>query len=481
MPKTEKVSQELAEKIDAYIDEVWKDLTGDIASLIKIESYEDKASAGPGKPWGDGPRAALTRALEIAGRLGLDAHDMEGYIGYADLPGASERQIATIAHADVVPAGDGWTMPPFALGRRNGYMFGRGVLDDKGPLVLSLYAAHYFAREAAAGAGPLPYTLRCIIGANEETGMADVAHYLEHEEEPAFLFSPDADFPVCCGEKGYCGGTFTSPVIEDGNIIELTCGTVSNAIPSLAVARVATDPDYLPFNENMRVYFEGVIDGREVCRLIVTGVGGHASRPEDAVNAGALLVDYILGTGICDGKEREYLELAKRLYDNPDGSDLGIAATDDIFDPLTIASGTINLVDGRLVQTVDCRYPKSTTGDFITKKLLELADQYGVEFVPGHNFEPFLIDPSSDEVSILVDTFNELSGRSDKAFTVGYGTYARFFKNAVGFGPNNSYDKRPRWVGGYHSPDEGVLEDQLKLALKTYIVAISRLMELDFE
>ena len=44
--------------------------------------------------------------------------------------------------------------------------------------------------------------MRFIFGANEETGMADVMWYLEKYESPAFLFTPDADFPVCYGEKG---------------------------------------------------------------------------------------------------------------------------------------------------------------------------------------------------------------------------------------------------------------------------------------
>ena len=102
-------------------------------------------------------------------------HDLDGYLGYADLEGASPRYIATIAHTDIVPLGLGWTVDPLDVTRRDGYLLGRGVLDDKGPFVLSLYAAHFFCRQVAETGQRLPYTLRCIIGNNEETGMKTIS------------------------------------------------------------------------------------------------------------------------------------------------------------------------------------------------------------------------------------------------------------------------------------------------------------------
>ena len=170
------------EEIDAYVERVWPEVLEDIATLVAIDSVEDLSAAAPGAPWGPGPKAGLDAALNIAGRLGLDAHDVEGYIGYADLPGKSERQVATIAHVDIVPVGTGWDTDPFTLTVKDGYLLGRGTLDDKGPLALTLWAAHFFKERGQE----LPYTLRCIVGANEETGLGDVDYYNEHFEQPAF-------------------------------------------------------------------------------------------------------------------------------------------------------------------------------------------------------------------------------------------------------------------------------------------------------
>ena len=92
---------------------------------------------------------------------------------------------------------------------------------------------------------------------------------------------------------------------------------------------------------------------------------------------------------------------------------------------------------------------------------------------------PFLTDPETPEVQTLVRTYNELSGDNGKAFTIGGGTYARHFARAVAFGPDVEGTPRPAWLGYEHGADEGMPEEQLKLALKIYIVSLIRLMELD--
>lgn len=127
-------------------------------------------------------------------------------MGIADIPGRGDKQLATICHVDVVPAGPGWNTDPFAMERREGWLLGRGVIDDKGPAVLSLYAGAYLFKH-----GIVPrYTFRALLGCDEEVGMSDVHHYLENHADPDFLFTPDAEFPVCNAEKGQFGATFVS-------------------------------------------------------------------------------------------------------------------------------------------------------------------------------------------------------------------------------------------------------------------------------
>lgn len=467
--------EQLKQDVDAFVDEVWDNVVEDIRALVKIESVEDLEHAEPGKPFGPAANEALVEAEKIAQRLGLEVTDLDGYIGFADLPGASDATIATIAHTDIVPLGIGWNFPPLDVTRKDGYLIGRGVLDDKGPFVLGLYAANFFARQVEATGEKLPYTLRCLIGNNEETGMADVPYYLERYPEPAFCFSPDADFPLICGEKGIFHGAFTSGDMTGGRIVELDGGTVANAVPGLASAVVRADAAALPAAESIEVEPAG--DG--LARVTAHGKGGHASLPEGTVNAIGLLARYLLAQGLAGDAERPFLELQALLTEDSYGRASDIAAEDDKFGQLTCVGGTVRTEGGRFVQTVDVRYPTTTSGDAVVERFSAVAAEHGCTFAPQVDKVPFYIDPASPEIQALLSTYNEYAGAQAEAFCIGGGTYARLFKRACAFGPYEERDDTPAWVGQMHGPDEGVREDDLKRALKIYIVSIARLMELD--
>ena len=470
------VDEQFKQQVDAYVDEVWEDVVADIDRLVRHDSVEDLAAARPGMPWGPAANGALVEAERMAERLGLEVTDVDGYLGFADVPGASgpERYLATIAHTDIVPTGDGWSFPPLEVTRKDGILVGRGVADDKGPFVLSLYAAAFFARRAAAG-DELPYTLRCIIGNNEETGMGDVPYYLERYPEPLFCFSPDAEFPLICGEKGIYGGEFASGPVAGERIVELVGGTVSNAIPGRASALVRADASALPDAE--RIAVEDAGDG--LARVSASGVGGHASMPEGTVNAIGVLARYLLDAGLAGEGERSFLELLVTLTEDAYGRAAGVAATDDKFGDLTLVAGVVRTEDGRFTQTVDSRFPTSTTAEAITARLAELAAAHGCSYEAGRGEKPFYISPESPEIHALLDTYAEYAGREGRAFTIGGGTYARHFARACAFGPQDPADELPAWVGGEHGPDEGVSEESMRRSLKIYIVSIARLMELN--
>ena len=458
----------------AFVEENWEDIVKDIEGLVAIRSVEDLDHATDEMPYGPASYEALCKGVEIAERLGLDAHNCDGHIGYADVPGDSERQIAMIAHTDIVPEGSGWTFDPFKLTRKDGYLIGRGVLDDKGPFVLELYCAKFFAERAERTGERLPYTIRCIIGNNEETEMADVEWYLERYPQPEFLFSPDADFPLICGEKGGYSATIRSGKVSDV-IVDFCGGTVGNAVAGEATALVRADAAALPAAE--RITVEAVEGG--LARISAEGIGAHASTPAGSINAIGLLVDYLLENGLFSEGEKSFLEMEKLVFGSTDGSTLDIASSDDLFDPLTCIGGTIRTVDGVFEQTIDSRYPTSITGDEITRRVGALCEAHGCTLTVDLDMVPFSTDPNSDGIQALVRTYNEYTGRNDKPFTIGGGTYARHFKAGGAFGPNDPNFPMPDWIGAEHSADEGFSEEQFKRALEIYIVSVARLAELE--
>ena len=88
------LDKELEASVDAYVDEVWGDVVRDIESLVAHPSVADSSRAAEGAPYGPDVRAALDEALSIARRLGYQTGSYEGYMGFADVLGYSERQVS---------------------------------------------------------------------------------------------------------------------------------------------------------------------------------------------------------------------------------------------------------------------------------------------------------------------------------------------------------------------------------------------------
>lgn len=458
----------------AYIDEMWPRMVEDIARLVRIASVEELGSSAPGAPFGPGPRAALDEALAIARDMGLSTCDVDGYMGYADLPGKTETQIGIIGHMDVVPAGPGWNFEPFSVTEREGCLVGRGVLDDKGPSVMALHAMKCLA-QVMPERNERNYTVRMLFGVNEESGMNDVPYYRERHADPAFLFTPDAEFPVCYGEKGGFDALITSAPFTDPAIVEFEGGTATNAVPGVAHVVVRADAADLPKAENLTI--EPV--GENLARIEAAGKSAHAATPDEGVNAIALIVDYLIDQGICSDEERVFLEFEQKLLGATDGSGVGLKTADEHFGPLTVIGGTIAMKDGCLVQSLDSRFPTSITPDEIESALRRFTDPMGAKLERTLLREPFLVKPETPAIQTLLAAYNDVTGEGREPFTIGGGTYARGFMSGASFGPEMPWLEMPAWAGSMHGPDEAVSVEQLKTAFKIYVLALFDLQHIE--
>ena len=462
------MDQALNQKIDAFIAANKEQLLKDIAALVAINSVE--TAPAEGAPFGPGARAALDKTLELAAGMGLATHNCENYMGYAELAGAdSEKYLATICHVDVVPEGNGWSADPFEMRIQDGWLLGRGVADDKGPMVATLYALKFLKEEGVS----LKYPIRALIGDNEETGMGDVDYYLKHYTAPVFCFTPDAEFPVCNGEKGQFRGKLVSPVCN-GVIKEIVGGVANNAVPDRASALVETDITKLKNAPNITLEPEGT-----GVRIRSWGKSGHAAMPAGTVNAIGLVMNYLLDNDLCNEAERAYLESVMKLHSSTAGEGLGIACEDGPFGPLTIIGGRIYIEDGKMVQTLDSRFPTCTNGEKIEAGI-RAAIGTGAELVDASTEEPFYIEADTPAIKACIETYNEVTGENATPFTMGGGTYARHFPYAVSFGPEHNDMVLPEFGGPMHGANEAAPIDKLLEALKIYIIALLRLEEIDF-
>lgn len=450
--------------IDAFVAAEERNIIRDIARLVAINSVEGESEEGA--PYGRAPREALGLGLEIAKELGLAVRNCEDRIGYAQI-GDAEDYLATITHLDVVPAGEGWKGDPFVLREREGYLIGRGVMDDKGPSVLCLYALKYLKERGI----PLRYSVRAILGSNEETGMEDVRYYLDHYPAPVFCFSPDSGFPVCNGEKGICRGRIVSKTKLD-RIVDIRGGIAANVVPDKAEAWIRGERP----EASERVSVEEA-DG--LWHLTAKGVGGHASTPKGTINAIGVLVDYLLEKKLVGPDEESFLRLLTLLHKSWDGSGLGVEADDGLFEPLTIIGGVIGVEDGHIFQVIDSRYPTNTSGEKICARIREVAGELA-EVRMESDAEPFYMSLENPAVRTLMTVYNGVTGDEAKPYTMGGGTYARGFPNGVSFGPEHPERPAPAFAGPIHGADEAACWEYFREALKIYILALIELEKLDF-
>lgn len=133
----------LNKDIEKYWDNNLDQVKTDIAKLVEIPSSIEENKYTDEYPTGTGSAAAMKKALEIAAEMGFKTTNHKNVMGIADLHGKTDHQIAFIGHCDVVPPGNGWKFNPYQLNERDGYLIGRGVIDDKGPTVVLLYAIKY--------------------------------------------------------------------------------------------------------------------------------------------------------------------------------------------------------------------------------------------------------------------------------------------------------------------------------------------------
>ena len=293
----------------------------------------------------------LDLALEDARGYGFATRMFDGYAGDISM-GAGEKTLGILCHLDVVPAGDGWTVEPFALTQKDGNLIGRGVLDDKGPALAALYAMRC-VRDAGV---ELKDTVRLILGCDEETGMTDMAYYNAHTASPDYGFSPDAEYPVINIEKGglhillskNTGG-------EEGAeipVYELYAGERPNVVPGIARAVVGCK-DVSALRERLELIaaargFE--LDLRDLgngrAEITATGKSAHASTPHLGRNAAGMLLIALSELGAGGGSREAIQTLAACLGISGQGKLLGIAVMDELSGPLTCNLGILRY-DGR--------------------------------------------------------------------------------------------------------------------------------------
>lgn len=429
------------EKILNYKEDILKDLD----ELLRIRSVyaEDPKKC----------KEALGWMLKKAESFGLVTKNIDNKAGHAEL-GEGEKICATLTHLDVVPAGDNWECEPFELTRRDGKLLGRGVADDKGSALLTLYCLKVLKDEGIVGKN----TLRAIFGTDEEVGMTDVVAYFGKEQMPDMSFTPDSGYGICSAEKGILQLEISSKNHDAGLLTELKGGSATNAVPDSAYALLnCTENDdhqlmRLADAKGIDFEFSYTIDG---LMIKSRGKAAHACEPELGENAILELIDLLAGNFSLQALGNLCSFISTNIGTEYNGTSLGMKMRDSQSGALTACLSTICIDDLNAKATIDIRYPVTFGGKELIRRVKKAAEYENVDVKILSHTLPLCLDESKPIIGILQDAYEEITGEKPLMYSTGGGTYARKLGgNGVAFGP-----VFPGEDARLHNSNEGINEE----------------------
>lgn len=451
-------------ELDKIIESISEQIINTHRELVRIPSVEQAPEEG--MPFGEPCFRALTYILKKARELGFEKTvNLDGYAGYIEA-GEGSEELGILVHADVVPEGSGWTVPPFEVVVKDNKIYGRGAEDNKCGIIASLFALYALCQSGHK----FNKRVRIIVGCNEESGMRCIEYYKNKEKLPDIAFSPDADYPLINMEKGilHIELIFTNCITGDGvKILSAAAGERPNMVPSKAEmvitgidfetvrnAAVRLQKQELPINVEER-------GGNIYIRT--SGISAHAMCPEEGENAIASMLEllYLLphGEGM---KERALYNIAEKIGAKTDGKNIGLDIQDKSGD-LTLNIGMMEIREDYMKLTLDIRYPVSFDGEFVVEKIRRAFGEFDINVLEVK--PPHFVAEDDPLVVKLLEVYHQKTGNPAYAVATGGGTYARTMNGrAVAFG--TSLPDRPKMA---HKPDEYIeIED---LILNTKIIA----------
>lgn len=464
-------------KIDELVKSYREDMIQSLEELVSIPSVINLENAREGAPFGMEIRSALDGLLKLAGELGFETRDYDGYAAAVDF-GTEGKEVGILSHIDVVPPGNGWSKNPFVPEIVNGKMYGRGTIDDKGPLVASLYAM-----KAVKESGlPIRNHVRHIIGCDEETGHRCIKYYLTKEKGPDLGFSPDGMFSVIHAEKGILRFQIQTnrklPDTKELCVIRIAGGTVVNAVPNIAEVWLGGPGEQL--EEVQKEFQVKAAEGSakmegDVLHLTFPGVSAHAMQPWLGENAILSMIRFLKEVPFGDRKTREYFQDLDTLFgDGWEGRNLGVACQDQLSGKLSMNLGILNVEGEKTELKVDVRCPVHIDLDTVWKTICLTCEKYGFRPEYWQKRPPLYVPKDARLVQILLDVYEDVTGKREEAITIGGGTYCRDVENFVSFGP--VFPGEPELA---HEADEFIDLDQMVECARLYAQALYRLLQAD--
>ncbi|MDY7230090.1 Sapep family Mn(2+)-dependent dipeptidase [Hyalangium rubrum] len=479
---------------------------GDVVALtqqlvrFKTVSSEQPAAKSPGI-------AAMGRFLQKWAQTHGFAFRTVGQNDVFELAwGEGAPHLGFIFHGDVVPApAHEWKSNPFEAKVRNGRLYGRGVMDDKGPIAMGLVS---LAMAKEMGLKPHKGKVLLIIGNGEESDWKGMQEYTRTEVLPTHAVSVDSEYPVVVAQSGFVALTLEAALESEAKgegtlvAVDASAGEFLTQVPgaamlslvptsgtsleqALAAAKAAVESvrkERSTLKAEVRsAPLVGLAGGG--MRIVITtqGKAVHSSAPEQGQNALWDLSAIAEKLPLVDNGIAAMLRAVARRFDGDHHGDrLGFTGKDPLMGPMIVAATLLRVKEGKVSLGVNLRRPRSEEGDedfhqalnHAVSRITQESDGRIVEGPGRYVGEPHVADVSGPLVLTLMDIYKRHQNiRSNIApISIAGGTYARLFPRGVDFGPG-----LPGQVYTGHAPDEFISLEHLGLGTQMLAEALHSL------
>ena len=441
---------------DVITKQYHADLLKNLGEFVAINSVLDEETVSKENPFGQGVTNALTFIANLAQDDGFEVRNYANKV--VEITCGEGKNVTILAHADVVPAGTGWDQEPFQMVDRGDRLTGRGVADDKGPLLAAYYAMKAVRDNHLQG----DYQIRFIVGGNEESGSAGVEYYFQKlkKPQPDFGFSPDAEYPLIFAEKGIINFEVKKK-LNLKHVHSIHGGVASNSVIEKCDVVMDYDPEFITYLNDHDYKTTNERDGD---RITVTflGVAAHGSTPELGSNAGMAAIKAL--AKFYTNKDLLHLY---GCYGNLQGYGLEAYANSDEMGHNTLNVGIIDWDEGgEFKMIVNFRYVDRCHVDEAQYNIKEHSKPFSVDFLSESKL--LFYPKESVLVQTLLEAYQKETGdykSTPKA--IGGGTYAKEADNVIAFGA-----EFPGWNSYMHSPGEQVKKADLFKSISIYAKAI---------
>lgn len=461
--------------LEEHIEEMRSDIVKAVQEIVRIKSVEGPSL--PGAPFGEGVNNALTYALNLSSSFGLKVKNIDGYIGYAEY-GEGDEIVGVLGHLDVVPEGNGWAHPPFESRIADNKIYGRGAVDDKGPVMAAL-----FGLKAIKDLGlTLGKRVRIMFGTDEESGWLDIEHYLKNEVPPDIGFTPDGMFPAINAEKGSMNIELKKDIVRKSkgmiSIKSIKGGDAVNVVPDFCTCELRLkDMAKMMMKDTLDLYCQrnyinmNLQEKGDESVIISKGLPSHSSAPENGKNAITQLLMFISQFNLGQNDVADFIKFLSRYIGNElNGKSFGINFSDEVSGELTLNLGRISIDEDKASAVINIRYPVQSKYEDIIGKILQIAEDKKVQVSVLSHREPLFIDSSNSLITTLLKSYSDVTGSDAYPVSIGGQTYAKAFANMAAFGP-----VFPESEEKAHVADEFIDIEDLVKCTKIYARAIYEL------